>query len=300
MKHCAFLSMDTLDDFCCDDDVAVPAFAERDIEVDTVSWRADADWARYDLVIVRSTWDYHRDVDAFRQVLAAIDGSGCVLANPLALMRWNIDKRYLRDLERRGIDIVPSVFGDGMDAERLARLRQRFGPAGLVIKPLVSGGAYRTLRLAADGDPAETAAAVAAHGQSPWLAQPFLPAVQGEGEYSLFYFGGDFSHAIVKTAVAGDFRVQEEFGGRIVATTPTAPLLDAGAAVMATLSVPPLYARVDLIRHDGRLQLMELELIEPSLYLRTSAGAAARFADASLAWLRAHSPRKSSTVSTQR
>ncbi|MEO0998528.1 MAG: hypothetical protein AAFX58_13510 [Pseudomonadota bacterium] len=292
--------METLDDFCCDDDIAVPAFAERGIEVDTVNWRAEIDWGRYDLVIVRSTWDYHCDIDAFLQKLAVIDGSGCVLANPLGLMRRNIDKRYLRDLERQGIVIVPSVFGDSLDSRELTRLRQRFGRTGLVIKPLVSGGAYRTLRLTADADVAETAAALDAHGQSPWLAQPFLPAVQDEGEYSLFYFGGEFSHAIVKTAVAGDFRVQEEYGGRIVATAPSGSLLDTAAAVMATLTTPTLYARVDLIRHDDRLKLMELELIEPSLYLRTCPGAAERFADASLAWLGDYSPRKSSAVSTQR
>ena len=286
MARVVFLSQDSMDGYICDDDVAVPACAELGIEVETLSWRADVDWSAYDAVIVRSTWDYQRHAAAFLDVLARIEGA-TRLANARELMRWNLDKRYLAELEARGVPIVPTEFGEGMTTEALdARLADMTREC--VIKPAVSAGAERTYRVTPDASAGRRAEIVAGHADSVWMWQPFLPQIIDPGEYSLFYFNGVYSHAISKTPKAGDFRVQEEFGGDIRLIDAPEAMRAASDHVMANLDSDTLYARVDLVDDgDGGYWLIELELIEPSLYLRKDPGAPARFAQAIADWLAA-------------
>lgn len=286
MARIAFLSQDSMAGYICDDDTALPAFAAAGLDVDTLSWRAEAtDWSGYDAVIVRSTWDYQRHLGDFFRALEHIDAA-TRLANPLGLMRWNMDKRYLADLKTRGISIVPTVFGERLDAARLdVLLADSVGES--VIKPVISAGAERTFRVPAEPDAALRRELLAAHGDSLWMWQPFLAEIVDEGEFSLFFFSGDYSHAILKTPKTDDFRVQEEFGGRISAVTPDASLCAAADSVMRALPLVPLYARVDLVRSGDAWLLIELELIEPSMYLRKDEGASARFASAVTHWLAA-------------
>ena len=275
-----------MEGYVCDDDIALPEFAAAGIDVDTLSWRADADWAGYDAVIVRSTWDYQRAPEAFLESLGRIDAA-TRLANPLELMRWNLDKRYLGELEARGVPIVPTEFGEGLTA---AELDARLAAAGAesVIKPAVSAGAERTFRVLPDADAGYRREIVAAHADSAWMWQPFLSQVVDPGEYSLFYFNGAFSHAIIKTPKPGDFRVQEEWGGDIRLMDAPAAMRAASDAVLAAIDHDTLYARVDLV-DDGTngYWLTEIELIEPSLYLRKDPTAPARFAGAVRDWLAA-------------
>ena len=284
MARVAFLSQDDLAGYVCDDDVAIPDCAALGIEVDTVSWRADARWSDYDAVIVRSTWDYQRAPAAFLEALARID-TATRLANPRELMRWNLDKRDLGELAARGVPVVPTEFGEGLDRERLDAMLSA-ATAECVIKPAISAGAERTFRVRPDAGEADRGEIVAAHAATAWMWQPFLPQVVDPGEYSLFYFNGAFSHAIVKTPKPGDFRVQEEWGGDIRRIEATEAMHAAAAAVLAALDDDTLYARVDLVDDGaGGYWLIELELIEPSLYLRKDAGAPARFARAVRDWL---------------
>ncbi|MEL7296658.1 MAG: hypothetical protein AAGJ86_03290 [Pseudomonadota bacterium] len=282
-RRIVFLSQDDMGHYVCDDDVALPAFTARDLAVETISWRADADWSQFDAVIVRSTWDYQRDADAFFDALTIIDAQ-TRLANPLAMMRWNMDKHYLQGLADKGVVTVPTRFGHGLTQAALADLRAADGREW-VIKPTISAGADRTFRIPVDASEELSTEIVAAHADSDWMWQPFLNQVVAEGEYSLFYFSGDFSHAIVKKPKTGDFRVQEEFGGDIRTFEPEPSMLDCGRSVLAALSETPLYARVDIVRDGNRWLLIELELIEPSLYLRTDPPAGERFADAVVDWL---------------
>ncbi|MEL6198949.1 MAG: hypothetical protein AAFR09_01955 [Pseudomonadota bacterium] len=284
MARVVFLSQDSMDGYVCDDDVAVPACAELGIEIETLSWRADVDWSDYDAVIVRSTWDYQRHAEAFLDALARIEGA-TQLANARELMRWNLDKRYLAELQKRGVPIVPTEFGQGMTAEALdARLAATTSEC--VIKPAVSAGAERTYRVSPDAPAEHRARIVAGHAGSVWMWQPFLPQIVDPGEYSLFYFNGVFSHAIIKTPKPGDFRVQEEFGGDIRLIDAPEAMCAAADRVMASLETDTLYARVDLVDDGaGGYWLIELELIEPSLYLRKDPGAPARFAQAVADWL---------------
>ncbi|MEM0962858.1 MAG: hypothetical protein AAGK21_10030 [Bacteroidota bacterium] len=281
MPHCAFLTTDALDDFVTYDHDAVAPLAARGWETTFVPWRAGADWDAYDLVVIRSPWDYQDAPDDLLAVLEAIEASAARLENPLAVVRWNLRKTYLRDLETAGVPIVPTRWAeDGLTHTLLADADRSWSASGLVAKPIVSANADGTFRLSARNRWGE---ALEALGSRPSLIQPFVPAVVDEGEFSVFVFAGDVSHTILKTPAGGDFRVQEEHGGRIQGVEPEPALLELTRAALA--AVPHdgdlLYARVDAVRlDDGRFAVMELELIEPSLYFPYAEGSAERFADA--------------------
>ncbi|MGB3542857.1 ATP-grasp domain-containing protein [Rubrivirga sp.] len=279
MPACTFLTMADLGHYVDYDRDAVAPLADRGWTVDFVPWRTNADWSAYDLVVIRTPWDYQNDPDAFFAVLQEIDAA-TRLENPLEVVRWNLHKTYLRDLEAAGVPIVPTTWGRDLDAATLAALEDEWGEAGGVVKPIVGACAEDAFRLGPDLDSAE---AIATFADRDFMAQPFVQSVVTEGEFSVFVFGGAVSHAILKTPVAGDFRVQEEYGGRIVGVEPEPALVElAGAALEAVPHDQPLlYARVDAVRRgDGTFAIMELELIEPSLYFPFAEGSAARFADA--------------------
>lgn len=225
------------------------------------SWTAPGDLSSFDLVLPLLAWGYQRDAGRWTAALETWAAAALPLANPAALLRWNTDKRYLGELAAKGVAIVPTLFAEALTDAELASGHARFG-AEIIIKPAISGGADGTYRLGAD-DPLPGDVA----GQT-MLIQPMMPAITEEGEYSLFYFGGQFSHAILKRPAQGDFRVQEQFGGREIAVAAPA---EAHALAKASLAAAPeaaLYARVDMVRGpDGDFRLMELELIEPALFL---------------------------------
>ena len=285
--RCAFLSMDDLAGYVCDDPLAISALEAAGWSVDTVSWRAtEVDWRQYEAVVIRSTWDYQDHPDAFLAALEAINASGTRLLNPLATVRWNFTKRYLAELESRGIPIVPSAWGDRLDAGTLDSYFDAFDTRQLVVKPIVSANAKDTFRLDRGNEPA-LASAAARFASDAYVAQPFIPAIVDEGEYSLFYFDGVYSHAILKTPAPADFRVQEEHGGRIVPIHPEPLFIRRAQEVLDAVGERLLYARVDLVRtYKNDAALMELELIEPSLYFRMDAESPRRFARAFLRILR--------------
>jgi len=297
MRRCAFLTMASIADFLCDDDLAYGPFREHGWQVEPVDWkRRDVDWRHYDAVLIRSAWDYPSDPAAFLDVLAAIEASGTPLANSVALARWNLRKSYLHELAARGVCIVPTLAGRGTDTAPLARWRRELANDELVLKPLIGANAGHTHRIAPDINAADYARIAECFGDHDYLVQPFMRSVIEEGEYSLFYFGGACSHAILKTPKPEDFRVQEEHGGIIRTVAAGEALLEAGRATLAALPETPLYARADYVRHGGdRFALMELELIEPSLYLRMDAGAPARFARAFVDWWRSQGSQSTTT-----
>ena len=278
MPACAFLTMDDPSAFVTYDRDAVGPLAALGWTVDEVPWRSGADWSRWDAVVVRSPWDYHDTPAAFFDVLADIDGR-TRLENPLSVMRWNLQKTYLRDLDAAGVPTVPTRWADGLTRDLLAEAARQWGE--VVAKPQVSANADGTFRLADDSGTWDEAVSTLA--DRPVMVQPFLGSVVEEGEWSVFAFGGEVSHAILKTPASGDFRVQEEHGGRIQAVEPGPELLALTDAALAAVPYPDplLYARVDAVRlADGSLAVIELELIEPSLYFPYGPGSAQRFARA--------------------
>jgi hypothetical protein len=281
MKRCAFLSTDDLTGFVTDDALAIPPLRALGWQVETLSWRAEVDWDAYDVVVVRSTWDYQDHPAAFDAALQRIADARALLLNPLPLMRWNMRKTYLRELGAAGVRILPTVWGESPDVRRLAALCEELDADEVVLKPVVGANADRAWRLPAGAGDGLLRRIADDYRERAFLAQPFAPHIVAEGEFSLIHVAGMLSHAILKTPKPGDFRVQEEHGGIITAVAPEPALLRAAAAAIAALPADPFYARVDLVRTaDDGFALMELELIEPALYFRMEAGAAARFAAA--------------------
>ncbi|MEI8412996.1 MULTISPECIES: ATP-grasp domain-containing protein [unclassified Kribbella] len=220
------------------------------------------DWSAYDAVLLRSVWDYHVRYGEFTEWLSLVDKAGVPVFNDSGLVRWNGDKRYLVELRERGVAIVPSQIAAG------ACLREVV--AGLdgqeiVIKPTVSASARHTVRGVAGSD--ELSRAMDDLPDTVYLVQPFVSEIVTEGEWSLMFIDGEFTHAVVKRPAAGDYRVQMMFGGEATVTEPTPAVLERAQAALAEAGRAPLYARVDGVVVNGRFLLMELELIEPYLFL---------------------------------
>lgn len=262
--------------YVADDDLAVPHLIKRGFAVETISWRQTArPWSDFEAVIIRTPWDYQSSPEEFLDVLGRIERQ-TRLENPLDIVRWNLDKRYLREMEQRGTRIVPTIWDANYSEVELDRWLRALDTDEIIIKPYVSATAEHTYRLRSF-DPG----LVGIFATRPFMVQPFMPKIIDEGEYSFFYFNGEFSHAINKSPKLNDFRVQEEHGGIITEVMPDDRLIKAGRMAVDTIGRELLYARVDLVRdEDDNFCLMELELIEPALYLRMDAGAPKRFADA--------------------
>ncbi len=284
MPHIAFLSTDNLEDFFVYDELLIPHFSELGWTVSTVSWHdKTANWDAFDYVIVRSTWDYQQNPRAFLDCLSSIENSTAVLLNPLSLMQWNIKKHYLRDLARAGVPIVPTKWHDAGDNTVIKNVEDafhRFDVNAVVLKPVLSANADDTYKLLQDDYVPLAAELNATFEFKDYMIQPFLDSVVSEGEFSLFYFGDQFSHAIKKVPKDGDFRVQEEHGGSLYSSAVNELQREVAAAALAAMPQNALYARVDLIRHKGRWAVMELELIEPSLYFNLDELSPSRFVDA--------------------
>ncbi|GLR46544.1 ATP-grasp domain-containing protein [Sphingomonas astaxanthinifaciens] len=247
-------------------------------EVVAVPWTEFDDAADFDLVLPLVTWGYHLRHTEWLALLDRAEAEGWPMVNPPALLRWNSDKGYLAELGAKGIASVPTLEVDHLNEAALAAAHGVLGSDELVVKPPVSAGAHGTYRLG-PGQPVPNDV----HGQR-MLIQPWLGSVVDEGEYSLILFGGRFSHCVVKRPQAGDFRVQPDHGGSTDAVEMPDGALDLAQAALAAAPAKATYARVDLIRgDDGALQLMELEMVEPALFLHCAPDASARFADAILA-----------------
>jgi glutathione synthase/RimK-type ligase-like ATP-grasp enzyme len=279
--RCAYLTMEEIGNFVADSDLSIAPMAELGWEVEMLPWRRDVDWNDYDLVYICTPWDYQHDVEAFLGVLEAIERSSARLVNSLDLVRWNLEKTYLRELELRGADIVPSIFFDRFDARRIAACFSAHNTGRIVVKPVVGANSDHIFVLTEPLPDDVIEELEQTYERRPLFVQPFIDSVQSEGEYSLFFFGGDYSHAILKKPRPGDFRTQEEHGADILSIEAPPALVATARNVLGVVNPQPVYVRADFVRDRGeRFRLMELELIEPSLYFRTDPGSARRFAKA--------------------
>ncbi len=264
-----------------DDACAIPALRAVGIEPVVRPWDSVGDGRDFDAMLIRSTWDYHERPAAFTAWLDEVARARTPLYNPAPLVRWNLDKRYLLDLERRGVPIVPTVYVDRGQALELEVLLAGRGWSRFVLKPAISAGARRTECFTLSQLDAAQRFAAAVLRDSGLLVQPFVSEVTSQGEWSLLYFGGELSHAVRKWPAAGDFRFHAETG-RYVSAPPPRALQRAAEAVLAALPQIPLYARVDWVLPGGEPRLGELEIIEPRLFLMEDAQAPARLARALL------------------
>lgn len=251
-----------------DDRLALPALAARGVDVVFVPWEDAVPRADIAAWFVRSPWNYAAQAPAF---LARLDRLR-PLFNPMPLLLWNSDKRYLIELAEAEIDIIPSVVAP---RDHLVEIAESTGFEEVVIKPLVSAGGAHTLRLRAD---ALAALDVRTLPVGDYFVQPFLDDVLYGGELSCVFFDGVYSHSVRKYAAKGNFLVQEEHGGRTEPAMPSEALIEASLEVLRAAPDVGHYARVDWIETERGPKLVELELIEPELYLRAHPYAPARFA----------------------
>jgi glutathione synthase/RimK-type ligase-like ATP-grasp enzyme len=251
------------------------ALEDAGFEVVGRRWTEAACEAGVDLVLPLVAWGYHQRFDEWLALLDRLEAAGVPTLNPVPLLRWNSDKSYLATLSDAGIATVPTLAVEALDEATLAAARTRFDTALLVVKPPVSAAADGIYRLAqGDGIPA------AALGRR-MLVQPFQRSVTTQGELSLLIFGGKPSHALVKRPKSGDYRVQPHLGGSETPCEAPAEAIALAAAALAAAPARAAYARVDLIADEaGAWQVMELELIEPALWLPRAPGSAERFASA--------------------
>ena len=252
----------------------VAALARIGVDALVAPWDSALDWAAYPLVVVRTPWDYFRRLPEFL-AWAGRTSQLTAFVNPVSVIEWNSHKAYLRELAGRGIATVPTLWLDRGAADGAARLAAT-GWGEVVVKPAVSIGAIGALKAHAT-DPACQAHLAALLAEGDVLVQPFIESVAAQGEVSLIYFGGVFSHAICKRPAAGDYRVQDMYGGTVHAHAPTVAERTLAEAVLQHAPAATSYARVDLVSHEGRPVLMELEAIEPELFLGATPDAAENF-----------------------
>ena len=281
MKNCAILTMDSLDEFEVYDYLLDQPLSVLGWQTQLVSWREQqVNWNDFDAVIIRSPWDYQDDAKGFLKVLAAIEQSSAHLENSLAIVRWNIDKIYLQELTKKQVKIVPTLWQEGFCEDRLTTYFTHFDVEQIILKPRISANADNTFWLHKHNYQEHLAELKLAFSARAFMVQPFMESILNEGEYSLFYFNGQYSHAILKIPKNNDFRVQEEHGGRLISVEPENKLIIQAEKTLVALAEVPLYARLDFVRYQQSFALMEAELIEPSLYFNMDKNSAARFANA--------------------
>lgn len=236
------------------------ACSEAGSEMHAVQWNdTSVNWAQYDAAFIGTCWDYQDQSELFLDKLDEIAAAGVRVFNPAELVRWNLRKTYLRELAARGVGTIETLWLDFPSADRLSQAFDELNTDELVIKRQVGAGASGQLRYNR-GDQLVDYAHRA-------MVQPFVPSIVEEGEYSFIMINGVFSHALLKRAKTGDYRIQSSYGGYEEKVLPSKSDLEAAHQVVESFMEPPLYARVDMARgHHGRLLLMELELIEPYLY----------------------------------
>lgn len=287
MRRVALVTYDARPEPTDDDRLLADALSARGVSVDAMPWSdSTARWNAFDAVVVRSCWDYFRRADEFHAWLDRLEADGARVHNDVGILRWNADKTYLRDLEAAGIPVIPTRWLDVASPATLGALRRDTGWGEVVVKPTVSGGAHRTWRSAPEAEAVHDERLAEMIGAGAVMVQPLVPEIEREGEWSLVFFGGAYSHSVLKRPRAGDFRVQSEHGGSLKPAEPPDSVITAAERAIGAIPFggePPLYARVDGCIVDGRLVLMELEVLEPELFLRCSVESAGRLADELLA-----------------
>jgi len=289
MVHIAFATTTELGKVLTDEKLLESAFQYCGFEVSHVPWNDDlVQWRTYDAVLLRTTWNYHLQPNKFARWLAKLDTLGVPIINSANLVRWNMHKGYLIALEKLGIPIVETLLIAKGGSVDLARVVEERGWTELVAKPAISATAYNTRRIAAPEDHQSFVDQLLRDDDV--LLQPFIPEIQTDGELSVLYFGGTYSHSVVKRAKGEDFRVQSQFGGTATAVTLEAGIRQQTDTIVGKIEGPCLYARVDGVVRDGIFLLMELELIEPQLFIEEAPQSAALFARAFQAYAQSQQP----------
>ena len=258
-----------------EDGLVMQALERQGLRVTRRDWADPAhDWQDTRSVLFRTTWDYFHRFGEFSPWLDQVSRNAR-LFNEAALIRWNLDKHYLGDLARAGVNVVPTAYVEPGDPRSLAHVVAETGWDELILKPAISGAARHTYRFSADEATVHECTFGELVEQEAMMLQPFQHQVLEQGETSLMVLDGHVTHAIRKTPKSGDFRVQDDWGGTVHPHVPSAEETAFAEAAVRAVPFDVLYARVDAIRdNSGRLAIMELEMIEPELFFRFAPAAA--------------------------
>ena len=279
-KKCAILTIKDLSDFACYDDLLVPPMDTLGWDISFIPWDlSDVNWNDYDIILIRSTWDYQSRIQEFLKVLDSIDKSKSLLINPLPIIRWNIEKTYLIELEAKGIGTIPSLFQKKFSPKEIIQSFLKFNCDKIIIKPVVGANADNIILGSKFDIKSQLHEIQGIYSELPHIIQPFLNSVLKEGEFSLIYFNEKFSHALSKIPKEGDFRVQEEHGGKInIIKRLPIKIQNLADKVIKVLPKNCFYSRIDILLMHGEPKVIEVELIEPSLYFNLDPESSKMFA----------------------
>lgn len=264
-----------------EDALVVNALSKLGLKVIRLAWSdPDFDWSSTKAVLFRTTWDYFDNFPMFSKWLNSVS-KVTTLYNSEAIIRWNLDKHYLQDLKTKGVHIAETLFVEKGDQRTLEDLYKETGWTETVLKPCVSGAARHTYKLNTENRANHQGIYETLIANEAMMLQPFQKNIVTEGEISMMVFNGKFRHAILKKAKAGDFRVQDDFGGSVHNYQPSEDEIEFAEHVVRACKELPLYARVDIFKdNDNRMALAELELVEPELWFRHHPDAAMILAEA--------------------
>jgi hypothetical protein len=281
MTKAAFVTYHELPDLTADDRLVLDHLHDRGVETQAVLWDADdVRWEEFDTIIMRSCWEYHLRPQAFSAWIEMAAQKGLPLWNPPRVIHWNMDKVHLKSLAEAGVNVSPAVWLEQGSAVDLEAVLTEHHWTQAVIKPTISMTAFQTwITTPAQAGP-DQAAVEEILKRSGVMVQEFVEEVRTRGEWSFIFFWKTYSHAVLKRAKQGDFRVQNDFGGYLEKAAPSPSLVEQAQEIVDSVDEPLLYARVDGIDVDGTLVLMELELIDPVLFLSEAPHAPQRFAEA--------------------
>jgi len=269
-----------------EDLLVIKALENKGMSVIRVDWADENfDWSSAKTAIFRTTWDYF---DRFDEFISWINNTKSQLSfiNSVELILWNIDKHYMQDLAAQGVNIPETRFIESGEQISLNEILSATGWNDAILKPAISASARHTYRINPGNCSKLESVYQSLIQTEAMLLQPFQNSVLERGEIALMFFEGKYSHAILKTAKKGDFRVQSEFGGTVQDHIPTQAEITLGEQVLQACNSMPVYARVDIIEdNNGILAVAELELIEPELWFRYTPEAAESFADAVIKYL---------------
>ncbi|MFA5834965.1 MAG: hypothetical protein WDA22_15925 [Bacteroidota bacterium] len=252
-----------------EDQLVSDALERKGLRVHRLDWsNKEFDWSSTQFALMRAAWDYTERYSEFLNFIRNVSEKS-VLINPPKTILWNIDKHYLRDLEKFGIAIPETIYIEKNESTSLRHLHHQYGLKDSILKPVMSGGARHTYRLNNHNLDQHETIFQQLISQEAMMLQPFLDSVITYGEITLIVIGGTYTHAVLKKAKPGDFRVQDDFGGTVHHYTPTKEEISFAERTVSVCEPVPVYARVDLLRdNNGNLAVSELELIEPELWFR--------------------------------
>jgi len=272
--HLAFLTLDKYPPSKFDAELLIESFKDYKIEARTVDWHStDTNWSDFDAVFVFSTWDYHYYYPEFLKLLQNFEEKGIKVYNPPSLLRWNSCKTYLQDLAHLNLKTIETVYISYAELDHLKSILIENGWDDCVIKPQISASAYHTYRFNLSN--IESTIEFLKNYDEPYMIQPFAEEIISEGEWSFIFFDNEYSHCLLKKPKDSDFKVQ---GGQKIPITPPEWMLKEAQHIVDTMNLSACFSRIDVIRRNDELIIMEIELIEPDLFLRLFPKSADRFA----------------------